>query len=111
MKLLPLATLALALGTNSSAAEQWELICENPRQEYQANYEDGTNTINILAPGASAEYRVLAVEKTNERHLVVATTTNNGPTARLHLRPYLKMELWTDGQLFQTDGCYRRNTQ
>ena len=93
----------------AAETEVFSLICQNPRQEYAVEFLSGNDLIQLGSPGSDTTYRVLAEEETVDRHVVVALTTENGPTARLHLRPYQKMEFWTGDQLFQTDGCYGVN--
>ena len=41
-------------------------------------------------------------------HVVTATTPNGGPTVRLLLRPYLKMEFWSGGEVVQTSPGFRQ---
>lgn len=82
------------------------LICENAVNEYLVIYSPGAPTL-ILNPDSSAtNYPVLVDDNEDRSHIIVASTPNNGPTARLHLRPYTKMEFWSDGHVVQTDGCY-----
>lgn len=69
------------------------------------SYSDGDSHIRIDAPEGVTLYRVLALEKTEVRHVVVALTVDGGPTARLSFRPYLRFEYWSGNQLFQTDAC------
>lgn len=79
-------------------------MCENPKREYTVSYTPGDKFIDLN--GGEAKYPVLVDDNRDENRIVTATTPNAGPTARLFLRPYLKMEFWKDGALFQTDGCY-----
>jgi hypothetical protein len=89
----------------SSVVRAHELICENPRREYLVTYTDGDRYIEVKADGSTSEYTVLAVEKTDQAFIVAAQTPNDGPSVKMNLRPYLRMEYWVDGQLFQTDAC------
>lgn len=82
------------------------LICENPRREYLVVYSPGAADIVLNPDSDATRYAVLVDDNADATHVVTAATTGNGPTARLHLRPYLKMEFWADGQLLQTDGCH-----
>lgn len=82
-------------------AETIEMVCENPGREYVVVFDTDQNTVYAN----DTLYQVLAVERTSDRFVVVGVTVNNGPTFRLHLHPYKKMELYVDNQLFQTDGC------
>lgn len=78
-----------------------EMVCENPHREYILNYdpEFGTVYANETA------YHILAVENTAERLVVAGVTVADGPTFRLHIRPYKKLEFFSGNQLTQTDGC------
>ena len=97
--------LALAGLAGPATAETYQLICESPRREYQVRFSDGDTNIQLDVPEGTTLYRVLAVEETEARHVVVALTMNDGPTVRLSLRPYLRMEYWSGNELFQTDAC------
>jgi hypothetical protein len=102
---LSTALLAVATLAGPATAETYQLICENPRREYQVRFSDGDANIQVDVPEGTTLYRVLAVEETEARHVVVALTMNDGPTVRLSLRPYLRMEYWSGNELFQTDAC------
>lgn len=102
---LSTALLAVATLAGPATAESYQLICENPRREYQVRFSDGDANIQLDVPEGTTLYRVLAVEETDARHVVVALTMNDGPTVRLSLRPYLRMEYWSGNELFQTDAC------
>lgn len=98
-----LLCLLLSLGATPSVAQAdfQTLICENPRQEYVVKYDLATK--QVLA--SDTAYRVLAVEQADERLVMVGLTVGDGPTFRLHIRPYKKIEFFSDNQLIQTDGC------
>ncbi|SNS83944.1 hypothetical protein [Antarctobacter heliothermus] len=100
-----LPVLALIIAAVQASADTYQLICENPLREYTVSFSDGDINIQLGTPDGTTLYRVLAVEETTERHVVVALTVNDGPTARLSLRPYLRMEYWSGNELFQTDAC------
>jgi hypothetical protein len=102
---LSTALLAVATLAGPATAETYQLICENPRREYQVRFSDGDANTQLDVPAGTTLYRVLAVEETEARHVVVALTMNDGPTVRLSLRPYLRMEYWSGNELFQTDAC------
>ena len=93
------------LTVTSVYADTYKLVCENPRREYLVTYTDGERTIQASDGVNETPYTVLAVEKTGDKHVVAAQTPNGGPSVRMNLRPYLRMEYWVDGQLFQTDAC------
>lgn len=98
-----MAVLGMAfLSTNlASAASAETMVCENPRREYVVRFD---RTLKGLTANKE-QYRVLAVEETKDRLVVVGLTMKGGPTFRAHFRPYKKMELFTDDHLVQTDGC------
>ena len=100
-----LSALLLVMTANSGHAEAYKLICENPRREYVVTYTDGDRAIQASDGVSETPYTVLAVEKTEEKHVVAAQTPNGGLSVRMNLRPYIRMEYWVDGQLFQTDAC------
>ena len=101
MRSILLAAMAIPAVTGEALAETLSLVCENPRQEYLVSYDPAKSTVHAN----DTLYRVLAVEETPERLVVVGLTVNDGPTFRLHIRPYKKMEFFSGSQLFQTDGC------
>jgi hypothetical protein len=97
---------ALILGSALGApvaglASTHQMICENSRREYVVKLDDSFNHFHA----DDTAYKVLAVERTDEKFIVVGLTVNGGPTFRAHFRPYKKMEFFADNQLFQTDGC------
>lgn len=105
MRLVATAVLAL-LSSEVSAAGETRLICENPRREYLVVYQPGATDLVLNPNSDEASYPILVDDVSDGAHVVTATTPNGGPTARLHLRPYQKMEFWSEGQVIQTDGCY-----
>jgi hypothetical protein len=86
-------------------ANSYSLVCENPRREYVVSFSDGDAKIQLGVTEGITLYRVLAIEKTDARHVVVAVTMGDGPTVRLSLRPYMRMEYWSGNEIFQTDAC------
>ncbi|RVO57767.1 hypothetical protein [Sinorhizobium meliloti] len=97
----PLAAFALFLSCSSASAGSISMICENPRREYRVTFNEDTRAFSA----DDTDYRVLAVEMTQERYVVAGLTVDQGPTFRAHFRPYQKLEWYTDNQLYQTDGC------
>ncbi|MEH6523431.1 hypothetical protein [Sulfitobacter sp.] len=83
------------------------MICKNPGREYYLEYSEGTKYIVVMPDSEATKFPVLIDEKTDARHVVTANTVAGGPIVRLHIRPYQKLEFWLDGELDQTDGCYR----
>lgn len=106
MKYLAIAIVPSLLGL-ATAASALTLICENPRREYAVIYEPGEREIIINPDSDNVRYPITVDDNGDATHKVTASTPNGGPTAVLHLRPYLKFEYWSDGQLVQTDGCYQ----
>lgn len=103
---LPIAVFLILLGSGIAAAAETRLICKNPGREYSVVYQPGAPALILNLDSTATAYPVLVDDVADGAHVVTATTPNGGPTARLHLRPYQKMEFWSDGQVVQTDGCY-----
>lgn len=97
---------AVLLLTPTFAWSETRLICANPLREYEVTYSPGAANIILRSTRGETLYPILVDDNQDGSHIVTADTPNDGPSARLHLRPYLKMEFWSDGQLEQTDGCY-----
>lgn len=96
--------LALSLSTiavSDAAAGVISMICQNPRREYVLTYNTDDRSLVL----GDTSYKVLAVERTEDRFIVAGTTVNGGPTFQLHIRPYRKIDFYSDGSLDQTDGC------
>lgn len=105
MKWFGLACFAVIFSTVSAYAET-RLICENPRREYLVIYSPGASALVLNPDSDQTLYSILVDDLSDRSHVITANTPNGGPTARLHLRPYVKMEFWSGGQVVQTDGCY-----
>lgn len=88
-------------------AQDTSLTCQNPGREYNVIYQEGASELVIDPDSTATKMRILVDEKDDQRHVVTVETVEGGPTGRLHLRPYLKLEYWTDGEIMQTDGCYK----
>lgn len=95
----------LCISCGSTHAKTIQLICENPRREYVVSFSEGDANLKVAAEEGFTLYRVLAVENSNARYVLVALTPDSGPTVRLSLRPYMKMEYWSGSELLQTDAC------
>ena len=104
-----LAVIGVGLFTALPASAGTALICENPRREYLVVYEPGSPFVLLNPDSDATKYKVMVDDNSDGNHIVTTETIEGGPTAQLHLRPYLKMEIWTDGQLIQTDACYLKN--
>lgn len=105
MKCVALALMTVTISSASAHAET-RLICENPRREYLVIYSPGASVLTLNPDSDRTIYSILVDDVSDGSHVVTASTPNVGPTARLHLRPYLKMEFWSGGEVVQTDGCY-----
>lgn len=105
MKRIGSACVALVFASVSAYAET-RLVCENPGREYLVIYSPGASALVLNPDSDHTLYQILVDDVLDGSHVVTAVTPNGGPTARLHLRPYLKMEFWSGGAVVQTDGCY-----
>ncbi len=83
------------------------MICQNPGREYYLEYTEGAEAIIVMPDSEATRLKILIDEKKDSSHIVTAETVSGGPIARLHIRPYQKLEYWSDGEIIQTDGCYR----
>lgn len=101
-----LAACLLVMVSGSVAAMETRLVCENPRREYLVVYSTGASELILNPDSNPTRYRVLVDDMGDRLHVVTAAPSNDGPTVRLHLRPYQKMEFWSGGAIVQTDGCY-----
>lgn len=106
-KIWHLTITALFVGTLPGIGHaDTRLICENAGREYLALYEAGEAELTLNPDSNATHYTIIIDDNSDKSHIVTAETPNNGPTVRLHLRPYTKIEFWSNGQLFQTDACY-----
>ncbi len=81
--MLRLVAATLAVGPIAAAhSDELTLICESARREYLVSFRAYTNTFRAN----NTYYRVLAVERDEERLVVVGLTVNDGPTFRAHFR-------------------------
>ncbi len=104
-----LAVIGVGLFAALPSSAGTKLICENPRREYLVIYEPGSLFVLLNPDSDSTKYKVIVDDNSDGSHIVTTETIEGGPTARLHLRPYQKMEIWSGGQLIQTDACYVQN--
>jgi hypothetical protein len=72
MRSILLAAMAIPAVIGEALAETLSLVCENPRQEYLVSYDPALSTVHA----DDTLYRVLAVEETPERLVVVGLTVN-----------------------------------
>ncbi|MCZ4345498.1 hypothetical protein [Devosia neptuniae] len=82
-----------------------EMICKNPGREYYLVYHQSDPTVLINPDSDNAEWRVLSVLFDDRQHIVVADLGQPGMTAQVHFRPYRMVEIFSTGELVQTDGC------
>ena len=108
MRVIGVCVLVL-LASKVSAMADIRLICENPRHEYLIVYRPEAEVLLLNPDSERTTYPILVDDNDDRSHIVTAATPNGGPTARLHLRPYLKVEFWSGGTVIQTDGCYRKD--
>lgn len=100
------ASIPLALCSGRAEAAEWSLICQNPGREYNITYSPG-DAAAIVDPDSSAtRLPVLATINGDAMRLIVLQLGQPGMASLLHLRPYLKNEIFADGELIQTDGCH-----
>ena len=50
------ALLAVAASAGPATAETYQLICENPRREYQVRFSDGDTNIQLDVPEGTTLY-------------------------------------------------------
>lgn len=101
LRIIALAATLFLIPSLQAHAAKLKMVCESPRREYLLTYDEATKTMYA----DKTLYQVLAVEKTQNKIVVVGLTVNDGPTFRAHFSPYKKIEFFSDNQLFQTDGC------
>jgi hypothetical protein len=82
------------------------LICRNPQREYNLVYVEGTPAVVVNPDSESVAWPVLSVLFDDRQHIVIADLEQPGMAANVHLRPYLKDDIFSSGEMVQTDGCY-----
>lgn len=105
MRMMAIFVFALLADVKAAVAEV-RLICDNPSGEYLVIYSPGAEALILNPDSDRTLYPILVDDKSDRSHVVTAATPDDGPTARLHLRPYVKIEFWSGGSVMQTDGCY-----
>lgn len=91
---------ALVVVATPADAKPLKMICENPRQEYAIAFDKSARSFRA----GETDYRVLAVEDTEEKLIVAGVTVEDGPAFRAHFRPYKKIEFYSGNDLMQADG-------
>ena len=104
MRLLS-AIVAATLFASAAPALAEGMICKNPGREYYLVYEQGDAAVTINPDSDGALWPVLSVLFDDRQHVVVADLGQKGMTAQVHFRPYRKVDIFSAGQLVQTDGC------
>lgn len=69
-------------------------------------YAQGTQAVVINPDSENVAWPVLSVLFDDRQHVVVADLAQPGMTAHVHLRPYLKVDIFSSGEMVQKDGCY-----
>ena len=86
-------------------AAEVEMICKNPRQSYQAVYDDKDNTFKLKTAGEVATYNVMRVDNTGNGLVIAGKTVKGGPDFVAYFEENRRIEFITDGSAFQTDQC------
>lgn len=95
----------LTLGVSVSPAFAEGMICKNPRREYYLVYSQGDAAVVVNPDSEAAKWPALSNLFDDSQHIVIADLGQPGMTAQVHFRPYRKVDIFSDGQLVQTDGC------
>lgn len=96
----------LALVSTASMAEAYSLTCSNPRREYNVIYEQGMAAATINPDSEKTLWPVLASILDDRQHVVFVDIGTENMAAIIHLRPYMKIEIFQSGSIIQTDGCH-----
>lgn len=97
---LPLAMMA------AFPASAESLICANPGREYNLSYESGKDYVLVNPDSDKTQWPVMATLFDDRQHIVFVTLGAEGMVALVHIRPYQKVEVFSNGSLVQTDGCH-----
>ncbi|KFL28874.1 hypothetical protein JP74_00445 [Devosia sp. 17-2-E-8] len=97
------AAVMFALGTQTTFAES--MICKNPGREYYLVYEPGAEAVVINPDSDHSTWKVLSNLFDDTQHIVIVDLGHPGMSGQVHFRPYRKVEIFSSGQLVQTDGC------
>ncbi|MEQ1933811.1 MAG: hypothetical protein ABL962_08030 [Fimbriimonadaceae bacterium] len=96
----------VALASVDAQAADYELICENPGREYLVTYDVGDSGVVINPDSDAIRQPILAIIDNDSLRVLVLDLGQAGMASLLHLRPYLKNEIFAEGELLQTDACY-----
>jgi len=82
------------------------LICRNPQREHNGVYAQGTPAGLDDPDSVNVAWPVLSVLFHDRQRDVIADLEQPGLTAHVHLRPYLTGDVFSSGEMVQTDRCY-----
>jgi hypothetical protein len=99
------ALVAATVIASPAVAADFELICQNPGREYFITYDAGAKVAVINPDSTATRQTVIAVIENDGERLVVLDLGEPGMASVLHLRPYMKNDIYADGELVQTDAC------
>lgn len=102
---LVLVLTAMLLLTLPAKAADYNLICQNPGREYNITFSDGDKAAVINPDSSDTHQPVLAVINNDAERMIVLDLGTPGMASVLHLRPYLKNDIYAEGELVQTDAC------
>lgn len=91
-----------------TTAYDFSLVCKNPRREYQVVYDAGSSAVVSNPQSEAFEQPVLATIMDDRQHLIVLNIGQPNMVSVLHLRPYEKVDIYSSGELVQTDACHRQ---
>lgn len=100
--LVAIAAFATAGGVQ---AADYELVCQDPGREYYLTYSVGDTAVLIDPDSSAIHQAVLAFINSDAIRVLVLDVGQPRMVSVLHLRPYLKNDIFSDGQLVQTDAC------
>lgn len=81
------------------------MVCKNPGREYYLVYDQGDPAVVINPDGGGSTWPVLSTLFDDRQHVVITDLGQPGMTAQVHFRPYRKVDIFSAGELVQTDGC------
>ncbi len=93
-----------------ASAESLRMICKSPRQEYLLTFDTLSRSLVLNPDTSKTKYAALAFEKSVAREAgagMVGNGSNLGFYAEF--RPQMKVDLFRDDKLFQSDVCRSPN--
>jgi len=89
----------------NSAGTEHVLVCTNPRRSY-AVYVDRVARTFVLNPDTTdTHYQVREIVDASDGFVVRGRTVGDGPNFVAHVSSNPRIDLFFDGELFQTDEC------